>query len=370
MTHQWLNSEPDKGYEEIISCIDQFAQNHEKADLEHSAVLPEKTEERGSSRRKNIAIILAAAGAVIAVALNTQSRDNAGGSDGLEPSDISSQTAEIQSAEEAYVIIESDPKNTDKESQAADPEFSSSVQSEPEDTESAPESQPQEQVTEPAETTVTSSSAQTKPPVASEPQEAESVPETAAAQVELGDSIFFGTYNNEPVEWRVINLSEDKTQAVVIANSIITMKAYDAAESGNFNYYDGSDYWNVAAEELDAELQRMIRGDNRWEFSNIRTWLNSDREIVTYNDQPPTSQAMTEKRNGYHTEAGFLNTFTTEELSAIVETKVKTGSTLTEDKVFLLSTDEVQWLYDADVSVYAIPTQAAVEQDSSKWVSR
>lgn len=30
-------------------------------------------------------------------------------------------------------------------------------------------------------------------------------------------------------------------QAVVVANSILTMKAYDAAEGGKYNHYDSAD---------------------------------------------------------------------------------------------------------------------------------
>lgn len=379
MTHQWLNAKPDKGYEEIISCINEFAKTHGEPAAEQSAEVPEeKPAARGISRRKKIifilaaaALLLAAAGTVTAVALNSQPQDAESQPDDLSASETSGEPEESSSAAEAAVIIESSPESTDNEvSDETDTEISSFPPTEPEHTQAVPEeSQPQEPVTEPAETSAATGTAQTKPPVTSTPQEAESSPEITAAQVELSDRILFGTYNGEPIEWRVIKLSEDKTQAVVIANSILTMKAYDAAEGGEYNHCDGEEYWSTSLEDLDAELQRKIRGDNRWEFSNIRTWLNSDRENVTYKDQPPTSKAMSEKRNGYHTEAGFLNDFTKEELSAIVETDVKTGDTVTKDKVFLLSTDEVQWLYDADVSVYAKPTQEAVEQDASKWYS-
>ena len=183
----------------------------------------------------------------------------------------------------------------------------------------------------------------------------------------LGDTVIMGEYNGEPIEWRVIKLSDDGTQAVVISKDIITIKAYDAAEGGKYNSHDGEDYWNVSAEELDDELERLIRGDNRWELSNIRTWLNSDKENVEYADNAPDSQSMSEKRNGYNTEAGFLKSFTAEELAAIVTTQVKTGGTVTEDKVFMLSSEELEWLAEADVSKYAKPTEGALEQDKSQW---
>lgn len=199
-----------------------------------------------------------------------------------------------------------------------------------------------------------------------EPQSAPE-PEKTLAKAEIGDSLLFGTYNGEPIKWRVLRLSEDGTQAVVIAEDILTMKAFDAAEGGTFNKYEGEDYWSTKLSEIPGDIQRLIRGDNRWEYSNIRTWLNSDRENVQYSDQAPTSQAMTEKRNGYHTEPGFLNGFTKAERSALVETDITTNGTVTSDKVFLLSSAELEWLYEADVSVFAKPTAAAVEQDKSGW---
>ncbi len=187
------------------------------------------------------------------------------------------------------------------------------------------------------------------------------------AAVKPGDRITLGTYNAEPIEWRVIHLSEDKTKAVVISDKILTMKAFDAAEGGSFNETNGESYWTTRSADIDPDIQRLIRGDNRWEHSNIRAWLNSDKENVEYEDQAPVSTAMSEKRNGYHTQAGFLNEFTEEELSALAATDIVTDGTVTKDKVFLLSEDELKWLDEADVSIYTTPTEAAVSEDKSGW---
>lgn len=190
---------------------------------------------------------------------------------------------------------------------------------------------------------------------------------TSAAVTELGDRITLGTYNGEPIEWRVIHLSEDKTKAVVISDKILTMKAFDAAEGGEFNEAGGESYWTTPSTDIDPDTQRLIRGDNRWKRSNIRTWLNSSKENVKYEDQAPASTAMSEKRNGYHTEAGFLNEFTEEELSALAASEITTDGIVTEDSVFLLSEDELKWLDEADVSIYTTPTDAAISQDKSGW---
>lgn len=195
----------------------------------------------------------------------------------------------------------------------------------------------------------------------------ESVKKESQTKVKMGDTIVFGKYNDEPVKWRVIKLQEENN-AVLIADNILTMKAFDAAESGKYNELDGEDYWTATKEQihiLGEDGQRKIRGDNRWSTSNIRTWLNSSNENVGYQDQAPGIKAMSNRQNGYEAEAGFLHGFTEAELSAIVPTKVQTGDVMTEDKVFLLSEDELQWLADADVAKYAVPTQAAAKQDQT-----
>ena len=53
--------------------------------------------------------------------------------------------------------------------------------------------------------------------------------------IQLGSAVTLGTYNGEPVSWQVIHLSEDESQAVLITEQIVTMKAYDAAQSERFN---------------------------------------------------------------------------------------------------------------------------------------
>ncbi len=188
-------------------------------------------------------------------------------------------------------------------------------------------------------------------------------PETVA----LGDSITFGNYNGEPIEWRVLQISEDGSEAVLVAQHIITMKSYDVAEGGKYNYYEGKEYWTEDISDGDTELQRLLRGDNTWEKSNIRTWLNSQRENVKYEDQAPVVAATSALVNGYDNEAGFLKGFSEEELAAIAVTAVETDGVITEDKVFLLSSEELVWFEEADVSLPAIPTQAALEQDKSDW---
>lgn len=310
MSHQWINEKPGKNLDEIVAKVtDYAAQKGDTSSNDDGAKRYVDTHDK----RKRLAVLiigfaaaLIAIGAVVLISIN-------GGKDGSQNSERSSSSS-----------------SGSTESSSSSSEASISF-------ESAPAANPTEQ---------------DKP-----------------AAVKLGERITLGTYNGEPIEWRVINISEDKTKAVVISDKILTMKAFDAAEGGKFNEHNGEDFWRKKTADVDEETQRLIRGDNRWETSNIRTWLNSAKENVSYSDQAPTSPAMSEKRNGYHTEAGFLNAFTEEELEKITVTDVNTNGSITEDKIFLLSLDELKWLSDADVSVHAEPTEASLEQDKSLWFS-
>ncbi|MBQ8325647.1 MAG: toll/interleukin-1 receptor domain-containing protein [Lachnospiraceae bacterium] len=171
--------------------------------------------------------------------------------------------------------------------------------------------------------------------------------------IEVGDTLTFGTYNDEPIEWRVLKMNEDGS-AVLISSKILTMKAFDVAESGGFGWFLKVD------ENTDENELIQAYGNNDWSKSNIRTWLNSEKEVVTYSDEPPRASAMAEKTNGYHNEPGFLYYFTEEEIGALLETESK-------DRVFLLSLEELKWFDEAGISKLAIPTEKAIEKDQSNW---
>ena len=192
----------------------------------------------------------------------------------------------------------------------------------------------------------------------------------------IGDTVTLGTYNGEAIDWRVLRLSEDGKEAVLVSSKVLSMKAFDAAESGKYNWKDSTDYWSQGSEaDTDLTLQAFVRGSNIWSTSNLRTWLNSSDEAVTYTDGAPFSSAMSELKNGYQNEPGFLCGFTKEELSVIQETTHSTKSNVlydadsvsTTDLVYLLSLDELQWFDDAGISKLTQPTEAAVEQDASNW---
>lgn len=205
--------------------------------------------------------------------------------------------------------------------------------------------------------------------------------ETSTAEqygVKVGDTLTFGSYNNEPIQWRVLRLegTPDGTQtAVLVSKYILTMKAFDAAESGKYNYDETRDYIGRESEaDTDLQLQAYVRGDSSWQDSNIRTWLNTETEIVSYTGQEPLASAMSERQNGYQNEPGFLYNFTEKEREMLVERECITpgnaltkGNVSTYDKVFLLSMEELTWFDEAGISKLAVPTEAALEQDTSQW---
>lgn len=199
---------------------------------------------------------------------------------------------------------------------------------------------------------------------------------TDMTAVKLGDTITLGSYNGEDIYWRVLRISEDGTEAVLVSRDVLSVKAYDAPDSGRYNSDGENNYsFDDEALETDMELQAYVRGNSSWENSNIRTWLNSDSENVIYEGQAPTSSAMADGVNGYNNEKGFLSSFTEAELTAIKETRVETkGNALAEeetivtrDRVFLLSKDELEWFEEADVALTTVPAEGAIANDKSNW---
>jgi len=357
MTHQWLNEKSDKGYEEIVLSLNELEGRERPAE---KAVQSLGSESKQSALSKKRIILLVAAalcfvgGLLCALLLGgDKQEDTPSGS-----SAVQSATSEVQQTASTTEQAASSAEQTTTTAQTTTASQTTTTAETTTQSESAP----------PADApVVTEQSTTADSATGGEPVEVQ--PAVGTVEIELGDSITLGRYNGEEIEWRVIALSEDGTKATVISQDILTMKAYDAAEGGKFNCVDGEYYWNVKAVELDAQLQRDLRGDNRWEQSNIRTWLNSYRENVVYGDQAPTAQAMSENKNAYNTEAGFLKGFTDDELSAIAETQVETNGTVTTDRVYLLSSDELELLVEADISIDAKPTDAAVAQDQSAWYS-
>ncbi|MDR1796726.1 MAG: DUF6273 domain-containing protein [Clostridiales Family XIII bacterium] len=140
-----------------------------------------------------------------------------------------------------------------------------------------------------------------------------------------GGHIFFGTWDGAPIEWRVLEVQDDR--ALLISEEILTLWQYMDAETLRS--------W------IDAE-----RTGATWARSGLRTWLNGE----------------------------FLDeAFTEEEVETILLTDVETpgngviaGSEPTQDKVFLLSREEAVQYFPTDEDRAVWYTKA--EEDVQKVV--
>lgn len=181
--------------------------------------------------------------------------------------------------------------------------------------------------------------------------------------IQLGDTVVYGTFYDTPITWRVIDRPSETT-VTLLAKDILTMKIFDAAEGGKYNYYDGVDYWLFENHIItDPEIAILARGNNDWGTSNLRTWLNADRELVEYTDQAPDQNAT---ERPYSIDPGFLFQFTEEEKAALVPVVHDDNS----DLVYLLSSDELGLLKEAGMHIYAAPSDACKEfEDQSPFTS-
>ena len=82
---------------------------------------------------------------------------------------------------------------------------------------------------------------------------------TTDYELSLGDEVMFGTYLEEPIQWRVLKIYEDHfgraSKAVLISSEILTMKAFDAAPIGLYAYDDDGVLWRIGEEQTLQNLE-------------------------------------------------------------------------------------------------------------------
>ncbi|MDO8685598.1 MAG: DUF6273 domain-containing protein, partial [Clostridiales bacterium] len=144
--------------------------------------------------------------------------------------------------------------------------------------------------------------------------------EKQAVSINVYEYVEFGKYNGEPILWKCVDKSNG---GMLVSEYVLCQKAFDAAENGTAN--EGSEY----------DVQKW--GSNQWSNSNIREWLNSSSQTVSFTTQAPVKSAVEGGYNAYADEPGFLSNFTQSERGKIQAVSHE-GVT---DKVFLLSEDEV-----------------------------
>lgn len=148
----------------------------------------------------------------------------------------------------------------------------------------------------------------------------------------VGDYIQFGTYNNEPILWQIV--TKDSKGLLLWSHKILTYKAFDAAESGNYEIGRNS-------------VEKY--GSNDWNTSNLKEWLNSSSSTVKYTTKAPTEKAVMlmfdelGSTAGYADEPGFLADFSQTEISKIKDTNL--------GKVFILSKEQVDTVIENNIKL-------------------
>ena len=141
----------------------------------------------------------------------------------------------------------------------------------------------------------------------------------ASSKIQIGDYLQMGTYYDEPVLWRCVDI--DENGPLILSDKIICVKPYDAM--GEQNLLTGS-----------HSRGRNEEGSNYWGDSNMRSWLNSDASAGNVEwlcGNPPYEDNLVlpyelhkgYDHNGYAREAGFLSNFSPSEKAAIKEVTQK-----------------------------------------------
>ena len=180
----------------------------------------------------------------------------------------------------------------------------------------------------------------------------EDIESTPEGSLPIGSYVLFGNYQVEseeptPILWKVIENKSlhykvnnpDSKYMTLLTEYVIDLRGIDGAEP-------------ESALEFRAKY-----GNNRYSFSNIRQWLNSDKKANDWwvaqheTDSPPIDENFESKREiGYEDKDGFLSNFSAAELNLVLDTEIVCGinknvdgggtETIT-DKFFLLSLTEV-----------------------------
>lgn len=149
------------------------------------------------------------------------------------------------------------------------------------------------------------------------------------------------TYNGKPIIFTVMehnHAGDPDNSTALITEKIITLKCFDAIEAGN------------------SDSNRKQYGNNRYLYSNLRQWLNSDKAAgAWYSEQhsadaSPTNANVWSNYNEYDQEKGFLANFSTQLKEQLLTVTKRTAKNTVTDggsyedvsqKIFLLSNTEV-----------------------------
>lgn len=177
------------------------------------------------------------------------------------------------------------------------------------------------------------------------------------AALKIGDYILFGTYYEDPILWRVIDIDKDG-DPMLLSDKILCLKPFDVPGP----YHSGNQ-------------DRSVFGSNYWQGSNLRQWLNSSEKTIKWIQNPPVWKGMDGEGMSYEKEKGFLadGNFTGQERGIMKPVTHKAVLDLMDreeggeyyenvsDTVFLLSKEELKsCVEDRGWEYRAKPSKAAV----------
>lgn len=118
--------------------------------------------------------------------------------------------------------------------------------------------------------------------------------------LELGDVIKFGQHGSSLLTWTIVDtLDKDSGYVTVACNQHAGSIQFDSPENGS---------------TPNPNTDRKNNGNNRWAYSNVRQFINSDGEAGEWY----VAQHEYDVQPNYANQAGFLNAFTDYEKNIIV----------------------------------------------------
>ena len=178
----------------------------------------------------------------------------------------------------------------------------------------------------------------------------------SSTDISVGDYVQMGTYYDEPILWRCIDV--DENGPLLVTDKILCVKEYDAP--GNVT---------TGSHTVNSDYSYY------WGDSNLRCWLNSDAEagkVVWTCGNPPSSKAL--NYDAYDGEAGFLSNFSATEKYVINPVSRNKGEFT--DKVTLLDIDEVNIfnfnndMLGTDYKIGILSNKAVENSEYLKTISR
>ena len=153
----------------------------------------------------------------------------------------------------------------------------------------------------------------------------------------IGDKVKYGKIYGDPIIWIVADKNHSGYPAnsvTLVSQKLLKFLPYDAREPSN---PDGN---------------RAAGGNDRYDYSNVRHFLNSNASAGTWYaaqhtyDTSPSTSYVYNGYNAYNTAPGFLNQFTAKEISALFDTTYdskifEAGTVSLTDKMLLLSCTEI-----------------------------